>query len=161
MILRWGYFPNEVRQAFAPLLRQYLWLVPSWCRQLYVGFKVDAPPECDATTSGEFEYRQARIYIHPGWLTAAATQRRMEVIHEILHIPLLPVTDGQADLVRRMFGDGDAPKFQATVLDHWVKSFEGSIQDLAFSIAQIPESGLPSVQAAEEEDEPPPLQEAS
>lgn len=161
MILRWGYFPTEVREAVTPILRSYLWLVPGWCRQLYVGYTNEGEIKGDASTSGEVEYRQAYIFFHPGWLDCDPTQRRLEVIHELLHIPLMPMTSEHDELVERLFDDAEAPKFKQTVQEQWRKSLEGTTQDLAFAILGIPVDSLPAVSVVEVEDEHPPLREVA
>jgi hypothetical protein len=157
LILRWGYCPPEVRRSLAPLLRSYLWLVPGWCRQLGVGFQADGDG-ADASTSCDPEYRQAWIRFHSGWLDANPTQRRLEVIHEVLHIALAPMSGEQREAVDRLFDDGDAPKYKATLQEQWRKAFEGTVQDIAFAVLAIPPAALPVANVVEEEDEHPPLE---
>lgn len=159
LILRWGYLPNEVRLALQPILVQYLWILPGWCRTLRLDYHL-SDNGADASTSGEFEYRQARIHIHGGWLDGSPSIRRAEIIHELLHIPLLPMVDNHNEDIGRLFEDSEAPKFKATLEEQWRKSFEGAVQDLAYSILQIPTESLPIVHVIEEEDEHPPLKVA-
>lgn len=160
MILRWGYMPNEVRSAVAPILRSYLFLVPPWCRQLAVDYwKGDGSG--DAQTSCDPEYRQGHIQINAGWLDANPTQRRLEIIHELLHLPLAPMVEEHRETVDRLFDDGDAPKFKATVQEQWRKCFEGAVQDLAFAILSIPMEAMPRVDVTEEEDGHPQFEAAA
>jgi hypothetical protein len=161
MILRWGYMPTEVRAALAPLLRSYLWIAPGWLRQLGVSYYRGGDGEGDASTNCDPEYRQAWIRLHAGWLDANPTQRRLEVIHELLHLPLAPVVEEHREAVDRLFEDGDAPKFKETLQEQWRKAFEGTVQDLAFAILNLPQEALPSVDVMEEEDEHPPLKEVA
>lgn len=160
LIVRWGYMPPEVRRAFAPLLYQHLWLVPGWCRQLFLQYDPHGDPNADASSSSEPEYRQGRITLHAGWLDANPTQRRLEVIHEILHLPMSPMVEEHAEAVDRLFVDGDAPKYRETLQEQWRKAFEGTVQDLSFAILALDSATMPTVPFVEEEDEHPPLKAA-
>src|SRR5690606_33069749 len=89
-IIRWDPMPEAVRQIIRPLLVQYLWLLPTWCHLLRVGYQTDEEglEGAQAVTSASVEYRHARIVFCGEWLTSNPTERRLTVIHELLHVPL-------------------------------------------------------------------------
>lgn len=157
ILLRWGYMPNEVRTALAPILRSYLWLVPGWCRQIGVSYNQGDEDSGDASTSCDPEYRQGWICFHAGWLDANPTQRRLEVIHELLHFPTAPMVEEHQGAVDRLLTGDDADTLKKTLREQWRKVFEGTTQDMAFAVLQIPAEALPVTAVMEEEDEHPPL----
>lgn len=147
----WGYCPQEVRGALRPALIDYLWLLPPWCRSLYVAW--DDSPEDGTTalrTSAQPEYRQAQIHVCPGWLGAVPHSRRMQVAHELLHVPLAPMVDGHNDLVDRLLDD--APSYRGYAKEQWRLMFEGAVQDLAASVASLT-GPFPEVAFVEVEDD--------
>ena len=147
----WGYCPPEIRTALHPILVDYLWLVPSWCQALYVRW--DGKPEdldSNATSSAQPEYRQAQLYIHPGWLAEIHTTRVHNVIHELVHIPVAPMVVEHEDLVKRLLDD--APAFRGYAKEQWRRSFEGTVQDIATAIGQLP-GPFPSVAFDEVDDD--------
>lgn len=162
LIVRWGYLPNEVREALRPLLHQYLWLVPGWCRLLQVRYQQghEGGEAVQAQMSVSEEYRWAELVLFAGWIDSCPTERRSTIIHELLHIPTGPAATIHLNTVDRLFEDGDAPKFRETLKEEWRRAYEASVQDLTFSILLIPESALPQARFREEEDEHPPLKAA-
>ncbi len=149
LTIRWDDgFPAEARRAVLPVVQQYLWLVPGWCRVLALVWRDwheddVAGDSAAASTSTEVEYRHATLFVHAPWLSATPTERRANLIHELLHIPMAPMVDEQRATIRALFADGEAPKFQAHIEEQWRQRFEGSVQDLAFAILRIGDSALP------------------
>jgi len=132
----WGYCPQEVRHAIRPILVDYLWLLPSWCRSLYVAWDDKYADQTTAMyTTAQPEYRQAQIHVCPSWLGGIPHTRRKGVAHEILHIPLAPMVGGHDDLLGRLLND--APGYQGYAKEQWRLAFEGSIQDLAASVVAL------------------------
>ena len=132
----WGYCPPEVREALRPILVDYLWLLPPWCRSLYVAWD-DKYADRDAAmySAAQPEYRQAQLRVCPLWLAAIPQVRRQNVAHELLHIPLVPVVQGHDDLLTRLLDD--APGYQGYAKEQWRLAFEGTVQDLAASVAAL------------------------
>jgi hypothetical protein len=157
LLICWGYMPTEVREAFRPMLVQYLWLLPPWCRKLYVSYKQahdSGDTDADASCGAMVEYRTASISIHAGWLDRNPASRRDAVVHEVLHVPTMPMVQEQEDVIKRLVGD-EAEKFRGHLQEQWRQRFEGTVQDLTFSILMLPADTLPPVPFREEEDEHP------
>lgn len=151
--LRWGACPPEVRTAVRPLLLEYLWLVPEWVQVLGIYFaQTDEFAEgasCDANPA----YQWAALTIRPRWLESNQDERRQDVVHEILHIPVSNMVIEHTETVKLLFADGDAPKFRTKLEDVWRREFERSVQSLTFSIMKIPREMLPATPFVEQEDE--------
>ena len=151
LTIMWGYCPVEVRGALRPILLDYLWLVPSWCQNIYVRWDA-APADSDSSlsTSAQPEYRQAQFNVLPGWLGHIEGSRRTMVIHELLHLPLAPMVHEHGDLAERLTEDGSV--FAGYAQEQWRRVFEGSVQDLAVSIGMLP-GPFPPVPYVEVEDD--------
>ncbi|HEY4699383.1 MAG TPA: hypothetical protein VIH27_03325 [Nitrososphaerales archaeon] len=163
MIIRWGFFPPEVRNVVRPILLNYLWLVPPWIRVLHLGYGVSKTDNYWAEGSSETNehYRWTNITIFGHWLDSNESNRRLSIIHELLHISLAPMAEEHVQVINRLFEDGEAPKFRATLNENWKRVMESAVQDLAFSISLIPDiqritllNDLSVLAFTEEEDEP-------
>jgi hypothetical protein len=156
MILRWRFMPHEVRAVLRPLLLEYSWLVPGWCRRLSVGWASSEDSAAAAEAFSRPEYLWGEIWIHRGWLEACETERRLAVIHELIHLQLASMQKEHEADINRLFEDGDAPKFKATLHEKRIKAMEQSVQNLAYAIFSLPQEALPRpTELIEEEDEPP------
>lgn len=152
----WGFMPAETRNAFRPILTQYLWLLPSWMRLLHVGYRhahENGDEQSLASCSVQPEYRQGAILVYAPWMSSNARERRQTVIHEMLHVPLGPMVKEQEEALDRLVPEDEAPKFRDTLKEQWRQRFEGSVQDLTFSISMLDPTRLPTVPFIEEEDE--------
>jgi hypothetical protein len=154
LIIRWGFMPPEVRTSVRPMLLQYLWLVPGWCRAIIVDWHQPENRAAQAWSHSRPEYLEGEISFCPNWLGSGETDRRLAVIHEVLHLQLATMQKEHDALIGRMFSDAEAPKFKSTCEEDWRRASEASVQNLAYSILQIPSTMLPTTAFVEEEDEP-------
>jgi hypothetical protein len=153
--IQWGPMPPEVRAAVRPLLLAHLWLVPAWCRELLVTWKDrhhhDTGGTITASSGSDPQYRYARLALHAPWLDSSRSQRRREIIHELLHIPLAPLIDYHEDAIDRLFADAEESPFRAHLEAGWQERHEGAVQDLAFAVASVPLEAMPPVPFEEED----------
>lgn len=89
--LRYDAMPKEVKAALTPMVKEFLYLIPTWCHQLTIHYKGDANDEghsadCDAS----WEYHYAHLTFYPAWLDEDEPNRRAMVLHEVLHIIQAP-----------------------------------------------------------------------
>lgn len=138
--------PENLRDQFEPILKQYLWLVPGWCSEItlsYEEFCIE-DSEAEASTYAVPEYRYAGVAIHDHWGKLDEFRKRSVVIHELLHIPLSPMADHADQMYGRLM-DGAGMKFQTHVQEDWVNRVESVVQDLANAIREVPVEKLPKV----------------
>lgn len=164
--LVWGYMPSEVRTSFRPVLMQYLWLLPSWCRSLAVRYQQLHHTGVLAVGSAETlpEYRRAGIWVHGAWLDESPRERRLSIIHELMHVPLGPLVMDSKENVDRLAPVGESPILNASLAESHRRSMEGTVQDLTYSILAIPEAALAQIPVpciTEEEDEHPPTDDTT
>ncbi len=114
-----------------------------------------ADPEVDASSGALPEYRGGSITIHGGFLDCSPAQRRLSIVHEILHLPLAPMVQEQEAALARLCPKDEAPRFHEHLGEQWRQRFEGSVQDLTYAVLLIPEDALPTVPFVEDEDEHP------
>lgn len=128
--------PRELRSAVEPLLDRWLHLLPTWCHSLVVAYD----SECDdvANCLAEHEYRGARITIGGNWLRQPTYERESIIVHELLHVPLVVLTEWTKDLVHRLVGDDE--RLRDWLLSEWQERFEAVTCDLEHSIGCAPYS---------------------
>lgn len=84
--------PREVRLAAEPWVTEWAPLAPRWVATLVIE---TADPDGDTILDslGKPEYRQAKIRIYPRFLTRSNELRRVDMLHEFMHLPYEPVRD--------------------------------------------------------------------
>ena len=131
-----GEWPVEAKAAVEPSLADLEWLVPAWCDSVSIRWSPisDTGDEsASATCQWAYEYRWARIDIHPCFLSDPPKDRRSGLIHELLHVFIGPLSQYAEEMADRLIKD-DAPKFHATVREELRVRNESAVQDLAHAI---------------------------
>ncbi len=126
--------PSEIREAVDPLLRRHASLVPTWCHEVVVFYDAENGDDV-ANVRVLHPYRFAQVTICPPWLRQTAEDREQAIRHELIHIPLAPMTDFVKDLIERMGGEDG--RFCEWVQDQWRERFEGAVCDLERAVQQI------------------------
>ena len=126
----------DVRAILEPYLDRYAWLIPAWCYRVFVRFE-----ECEASGNDTTDvastvinktYRWASIRFHGGFLTDTEFERRMDTIHELLHISLTPAFEYAKQSIQ------DLSPANQTLGEHISRQIvalhEQGVQDLAHRI---------------------------
>lgn len=136
--LEWGEdIPPEYRDAVGPLLYEFAWLVPPWCRLIRVMNAVAAQNEETATMDLREEYRFARLTLTPWFLEGDPSTRRRVVVHELLHVFIAPM----AEVLFGLLEQTENEPLRGIVRNQWHKAMESGIQDLAYAITGREEPG--------------------
>jgi hypothetical protein len=116
-----------VRPVIEEVLEHHLWIVPTWCHRIYVGYD-DRPADGGLALFVETnpEYRWARITVCPGVLKCPAWEKEQHVVHELFHLPLEPLHVLAADL-RNLAADRAPAAF---LNEQWRRAWEGAVCDL-------------------------------
>ncbi len=157
-MIRWGYMPPEVRDAFRPILLRYLWLAPSWCHTLSVAYRQldsEGNAHVEAEYASSSEYRKGWITLYSGWLDSPPPERVATVVHELLHLPIAPMKGEHGDVIDTLCPKDESPKFHQHLREQARQRLEGTVQDLTAAILSLPEGTLPNVPFSEDEDEHP------
>ena len=115
--------PMEVAGALAPILERWLFVVPSWCHVLRVVWD-SGLGEHPAEVAAQAEYRYAEVTFGPTWLNEDAGSREDQVVHELCHLLVVPISDFVDDAMEADAG-GDAFK-----VEQWRRANESTVQDL-------------------------------
>jgi hypothetical protein len=83
--------PAEIRDAIDPILREHLWILPTYLHEVYVRFTKDDDPNASLSTHIKEEYRKMVFYIHPPWLLGDTALRTKNIRHEFVHALVDPL----------------------------------------------------------------------
>lgn len=130
--VRFDGLPAEVKKAVEKYVKQYLYLLPTWCHLLHIQYQPMGPSEEElAAVSTSHEYRQAEICIYARFLEEPEHARAEAVAHEMLHVSLAPLADYARSLVERLTPDD-------TLRNHFVEEItarmEGAVVDLTYAL---------------------------
>ena len=76
--------PQEIVNAVDPIVRELGYLLPPWVEFLRMHYMVDQ--EIIASTSSNYDYRNAQITISGSWLQMDEEERKHVIMHEMAHI---------------------------------------------------------------------------
>lgn len=86
--------PLEVKEALDPLLPLVVPFAPSWLHDLHIFWEPEPDNDGAAATIVAYsEYRFARLTIRPLLLSGTEFERRSNLLHEMLHLTLVPLND--------------------------------------------------------------------
>jgi hypothetical protein len=121
--------PEEVQAAAAPFVDKWTTLIPTWCHTLKIGWN-DEHKDCSMTAEADVEYRMATITFNPAWLSAR--DREGDVVHELIHLQLWPMTHFTDDLIARV--TNEVPWLAEFMKEQWRQRFEGVVEDIRLSL---------------------------
>lgn len=125
MSVDWIVAPEQ-RQEIEPHLTVALRYLPPWVRSLTVRY--DPTEENLASVGVQPEYRTAAVRVGDGWFSESHAERRIAMVHEVLHAHLQTLAVVFADLLAAMEPD-DALRRWAE--EQWRRAEEGVCTDLA------------------------------
>ena len=125
-------FPDQLRDEVETFVREFLWIVPTWCHELDIEWDPDASNGA-ARSVIKPRYRQAHLLIHPAYLECDIDFRRGIIAHEMIHIALGPIVTFGARLIEDFTPEDGIRKF---VQEEWASRFESVVEDLALAISR-------------------------
>lgn len=111
-------------------------ILPRWCSMLYVNYSNKS--ESDLRVHISVKNRWATLEFHPGHFNRSEYDRRVELMHEVVHLYLDPMSD----VFDEMVGDNTVAKAW------WTNAVERSTQDLAENWERL----LPSLDEDDDDD---------
>ena len=124
--------PDEIQETVSPLLEEYWHLLPGWVNELVIGYNGDEA-ENVASTSGMYDYRFGRIDFTQAWLEVSEKARREIVVHEFVHLMLVPYQDQVQSYRSLMEKQGGCDK---SLVEHFDNRMQGSVEASTEDIAQ-------------------------
>jgi len=119
-------FPSEVLDTIKESVAFVVPILPRWCSHLYVSWYGDN--ECELRIKISVKNRWAALQFHAGFFNRTEGDRKIGLIHEVIHIYLEPMSN-----VFHAAVDKD----NKTVDELWVNAVERTTQDLALAWAEI------------------------
>lgn len=122
--------PASVLTEIQKSLEPWVWVVPTWCERVFVGWNDEAHAEnFSAHTNVEYPYRWARITFYPSFLRQ--NDMAKDALHELIHIPLYVMSGWMKETIRTLVAENDALKFRKVLLDELTERVEAATEDLA------------------------------
>ena len=127
-------WPKEILSIVEPLLTEFAWLVPPWCHVITVtyGVQLNAIMTCQL----DADYRAARLNVGPKFLSIPDDIRRQTIIHELIHVFVLPIADYAMDAIEKALPDEENPKLKSVILEELRERNEQTTEDLSFVLAR-------------------------
>jgi hypothetical protein len=121
--------PAEMRPLVESYFEPLAWMVPRWCERVNVMWSEASEEDTAMNTQAHFSYRFGEVTVYPCWLGLREEVKRNVVLHELIHLHLLPLHDYANNTLGKLLKDNEVFKAHAQgVLDEY---HEGATQDLA------------------------------
>jgi hypothetical protein len=125
--------PKELKDAAAPVLERYRWLVPKWVRLMSVTSKAEL--DARAEVESVMAYHRANLTLGGQLLDCDEHEREWVLVHEITHTQLAPI-ERMWDAVIEMIPKKMRPAAERMFDD----ALEESVSGLAYALVkEIPE----------------------
>ena len=120
--------PLEIKEPLDKLINKWNWICPPWLKELSV---VDAFHDDSARLSitTNPEYRSATLFVGPSWIRGDEQQREDDIVHELLHIIVAPLSNFGITLIDKTLGP-DAPVFESWAKEQHRLAIESVMSDL-------------------------------
>lgn len=135
--------PDEVEQPVREILSTVMCFIPSWLRALEVTYRPGHQDEL-ASVNVEDKYRRATIYIAPAWLELDEVNRRVVILHELVHIWTAPAHRCMEQVVEKFIPDSPSA-LRRVAKAHVDDAFELVAEDLANRCERILTEGTQNV----------------
>lgn len=123
--------PKVIAKELRQELKDYEWLIPSWCQHIHVDWAEQGSTEGTLITcQTSYEYRNARLTFYPQFLSEG-DQRAEHVVHDLLHGFTAVLANYAYDTISLLVPPEDAPKFRESLLEELRIRHESMVQDLA------------------------------
>jgi hypothetical protein len=123
--------PAEIRKSVEPLFKKWQHVIPAWCRHLSIAYFEIEETGVVASVSVDREYLQARLRIHPGYLTESPANRERTIVHELIHLGTEPWANWNASIIDNLTDDEGIKKHLTEELRHMRESV---VQDVTFML---------------------------
>ncbi len=124
-----GNMDRTEREQLLAIFDGFAWLVPSWCRRIYVDFETPDSGS-NATCSVHREYCVANIQIRPDFFTNTPAFQTRIVCHELIHVAIAKLQDGFQGLMRDLMPEGHEAHYERLYSEY----LEGTVSDLENAI---------------------------
>lgn len=130
---------DEIRTKIVADIDRWKWVVPSWCHEMYVSVYTHTEGDSDgastmASINVQYAYRYVSLSIMCAWLNQSDEARSLQILHELLHIPLSVLADYAVEEIERAVPESEAPKYNGALIAELARRTESATQDLAVSI---------------------------
>lgn len=139
--------PAAARAAVEPLMDRYAPLLPGWAEEVHVGYLHDGGDSA-AKVLVRQEYRTCRIVVCEGFLTDTPEAQDGQVLHEILHVPLMPMKSLVWQILEALNAEEDHPAIYRWATSLAETANEGAVQDLTNALPRWVERERTSNKAA-------------
>lgn len=107
MQLHWGTdIEPDVRAVLEPLITRYSWLIPAWCRDVYVNVHYSRHDDAPASTGIRYEYRKANLDFYGTFFVESKQAQELHIIHELLHVSSSIYVDWAEGSFRQLAPEG-------------------------------------------------------
>lgn len=124
-------FPMELRAVIEPYFEQFKMIVPTWCELIHVYYDRERG---SATNNTQEDYRFATITFEAGFIDQPEWKRRIDVLHEMIHIVLDPIHTQLLDLKNLFAQEEEYEKYIAEQIKH---SIERTTTDLTYCVDNL------------------------
>lgn len=131
-------FSKEEAKALRHCYAKHKWLLPDWCAQLRFKSRPTGDGSANGTyttaeITGDDSYRYATVHVFPMWIKQSKDEQSRDIIHEFVHVALMPMVTYGDDLVESFCGEGrEAEHINKTR----TRFLEGTVEDLTNAIAR-------------------------
>jgi hypothetical protein len=123
-----------VRAEIEKHLQPWLWLVPTWCHNIYIYLWNSSDGDSAIETSARYEYRWARMRFYSAWLIDSDRGKALYVVHDLLHITNAVYVDYAEEQIQNLCKKSEAPQFHSLLMEESRMRCESMTQDLAAAI---------------------------
>lgn len=134
-----GEIPPELQSALAPLLERHLCLLPDWLHHLNVSYYSSTPKDSErtaASTTIDYEYRTAYLYIFPAFFMTNNDKRCEFIQHEMIHATVNPIYNYVLGIIGKLF-DSDALKDQKVLKEIILEQLRVHNESVATDLQKI------------------------
>jgi hypothetical protein len=129
-------FPDSVRGAVEPLLKDAAWLFPLWMQKVILTWDTNQDG-AQAKILVYKDYRWCRIVIYPDLLSVPDDTRKESIYHEIIHCYNVPLKQVACEILEECMPDekGEfSEKLQNVLRKRIDRTMEAITQDLTYAI---------------------------
>lgn len=95
----------ELKPTIERALARVRHLAPAWCEYIVVKFITNPQNEHDCEIECDPHYRHALLSVMPRWFDLTPDERHHSLVHELAHLPTMPVAHLLFDLCDRLIED--------------------------------------------------------
>ncbi|KKN88104.1 hypothetical protein LCGC14_0251760 [marine sediment metagenome] len=124
-----GDWPDDVKATISLEFDPMVFLLPSWCRSLFIYFENEPTERQAAAVSTNYEGRHINMFVRPNWFMETADDRERVLLHEITHTHTQPIRNVFSDAIA-----GQDEQFRDFAWARFKETWEGAVEDLAWTL---------------------------